>query len=120
MRALMTKRILVVEEDDLQREIVSLMLEDSDCELHLVDSSQQAMDEIQLHEFDVIVMEVAMPHDGAYAAAAMRQCLADKTTQFIAAGAKNFHRHAKQWARFGFNDCLSKPFLTPDLERLVA
>lgn len=116
----MTKRILVVEEDDLQREIVSLMLEDSDCELHLVDSSQQAMDKIQQQEFDLIVMQVAMPHDGAYVAAAMRQTLADKATQFVASGAKNFKRHAKQWAKFGFDDCLAKPFLGPELERLVA
>lgn len=116
----MTKRILIVEEDDLQREIVSLMLEDSDCELHLVDSSAQALDKIQQQDFDVIVMEVAMPYDGAYVAAAMRQTLADKATQFVAAGAQNFKRHAKQWAKFGFDDCLAKPFLGPELERLVA
>ena len=116
----MTKRILMVEEDDLQREIITLILEDADCELHLVHSSQQALEKIKQQDFDVIVMEVAMPRDGAYVAAAMRQTLADKATQFVASGAKNFKRHAKQWAKFGFDDCLAKPFLGPELERLVA
>lgn len=116
----MSKRILIVEEDDLHREIVSLLLEDSDCELHIVDSSCQAMDKIQQQDFDVIVMEVAMPRDGAHAAAAMRQFITGKATKFIASGAKNFQRNAKQWAKFGFSDSLAKPFIGPDLERLVA
>ena len=54
-------RVLVAEDNQLNQEVVSMMLEDHGIQCELVDDGQQAVEAVRKHPPDVVLMDVQMP-----------------------------------------------------------
>ena len=67
------KRVLVVEDNDLNQLIVQHFLETLGCETAVVGNGQEAMDKARLESFDVVLMDLQMPvMDGVTATRLLR------------------------------------------------
>ena len=54
-------RVLIVEDDELQRESISLIIADETTDMTMVESAQEAMIELQKTVFDCIIMDINLP-----------------------------------------------------------
>lgn len=54
-------RVLVAEDNQINRRVVAKVLEHGGHEAHLVENGEQALDALENHEFDVVLMDVNMP-----------------------------------------------------------
>ena len=112
-------RVLVVEDNDLNREIAQCMLEDAGAIVTLAENGQQAVDLIEQStpgSFDAVLMDIMMPVlDGIGAAKAIRAL--DRpdaaTLPIIAMTANAFEQDRQKTRAAGMNEHLTKP-IQPD------
>ena len=101
----MTKRVLVVDDDDLNREVIAAMLEDQDCVFDEAENGLDAVARASNAHYDVIYMDIMMPvMDGVSATQQIRKKLGASRTLIIAVTAKDLVGNAKSWAAAGFDD----------------
>jgi CheY-like chemotaxis protein len=118
-----TKSVLIVEDNELNREIAVEMLEEHGFSVQTAENGAEAVSLISQSapgDIDVILMDVQMPvMDGYEAAQAIRalenQELAD--IRIIAMTADDFEDAMRKSAAAGMNGYVSKPF---DVDRLLA
>ncbi|MDR7130660.1 PAS domain S-box-containing protein [Algoriphagus sp. 4150] len=108
-------RILLAEDNDLNLQLMSLMLEQLGYDFAVAKNGQEALDMVRQKEFDIILMDVQMPVlNGLEAAKKIRQ-MGDKGGLFIVGLSANvFDEDRKKAAEAGMDDYLTKPI------RLVA
>ncbi len=108
-------RILVVEDNELNAEIASCLLEDKDFEVDCVYDGAQAVERIRTTEpgtYDVILMDIMMPvMDGLDATRAIRKMDREDchTIPIVAMSANAFDDDLKKSVECGMNGHLSKP-----------
>lgn len=109
------KRVLLVEDNEMNVEIASEILEMNDMEVTIARNGQEAVDQFQASSpfyFDVILMDMQMPvMDGCQATEAIRQLERPdaKTTAIIAVTANAFSEDISKALRAGMNAHVSKP-----------
>ncbi len=114
------RRLLVVDDSDINREVVARALTQEGAEAFLANDGQQALDALRAYPtaFDAVLMDVQMPlMDGLTATRLVRDELGLTALPVIAftAGVLDEERQRALWA--GVNDFLAKPV---DLEQMVA
>lgn len=117
------KKILLVEDNDLNAEIAQLQLEEAGAEITIVRDGKQALEMFEENPagtFDVILMDIMMPvMDGLTATKRIRAL--DKkdawTIPIIAMSANAFEEDAKKSMEAGMNAHLAKPL---KIERVIA
>lgn len=118
------KKVLLVEDNDLNREIAKTLLED---ESVLVSEAVDGLDALKVFEeseigyFDLILMDVVMPNmNGLSATRAIRELnRIDSNLPIIALSANAYAEDIKKTKDAGMDDYVSKPFKIENLVEMI-
>ncbi|MCF0117347.1 MAG: response regulator [Bacilli bacterium] len=119
------KRILVVDDNELNREISRYMLEDVGCIVEVANDGKEAVDMFsnsKLNYYDLILMDVMMPiMDGHQAAKEIRKLKRDdaKSIAIVAATANAFKEDVDAALASGMNAHIAKPINNEALLRIM-
>jgi signal transduction histidine kinase/CheY-like chemotaxis protein len=106
---LMGLRVLVAEDQVLNREVVGLMLSELGCETTIVDNGVEALAAFDAHSFDVALFDCHMPElDGFEATLRLRRNGVE--IPIVALTANAYSEDRERCLECGMNDFLSKPF----------
>jgi signal transduction histidine kinase/ActR/RegA family two-component response regulator len=110
-------RVLVAEDDAVNRMVVSKMLGEFDVELRVVTDGVEAVQATSESDYDVVLMDVRMPAmDGLAATKAIRQQGGRlQTLPIVALTANAFPEDVKICREAGMSDFLAKPLRKPAL-----
>ena len=103
-------RILLVEDNQINQEIVGQLLEPFKFEIELAENGQEAINKIAQAKFDLILMDVQMPvMDGLAATAMIRDLPGWEAVPILAMTANAFEDDRRKCIEAGMNDHLVKP-----------
>jgi CheY-like chemotaxis protein/anti-sigma regulatory factor (Ser/Thr protein kinase) len=104
------KRVLLVDDDEINREIGKVMLEDVDLVVDLAEDGQMAVEQAKAHAYDLILMDMQMPLlDGLDATRAIRKLPVRSTVPVVAMTANAFTEDKTNCLQSGMNDFITKP-----------
>jgi two-component system sensor histidine kinase/response regulator len=107
-------RVLLVEDNELNREVALGLLEDADLSLDTAENGKVAVHKISHQEYDLVLMDMQMPvMDGVTATKAIRSNPRFRSLPIIAMTANAMDRDRQMCLEAGMNDHLSKP-IDPD------
>ena len=110
------RKILIVEDNDLVRELITNMLED-EFEITECANGNEALEKIADQTFDLIITDVKMPEKGGLELAST---IKDKRLALpILAISGNFTEETEGIASYFADDILPKPFTEEDLRDAV-
>lgn len=106
-------RILIVDDDEINRIVAHGLIEQSGCKATCVAGGEEAIRTLETNAFDVVLMDVQMPEmDGFEAAAAIRRREAElqrRRTPIIGLTAHIGKAEADRSRTVGMDACLGKP-----------
>lgn len=103
-------RVLAVEDNELNRMVLQVILKKCEVLLSIAHNGQEAIDLIQENEFDIILMDVQMPIvDGLEATKYIREEL-KVTTPIVGLSANAMREEVEICKQAGMNDYLVKPY----------
>lgn len=114
------KTILVVEDNPVNQQVASIMLEDEGFTVYVADNGQLGVDAWQEHNPDVILMDCMMPvMDGLTATETIRKIEREngieRAVPIIALTASTVDKDIKRCFEVGMNNYIPKPFELPKL-----
>ncbi|WP_374514864.1 ATP-binding protein [Brevundimonas sp.] len=102
--------ILAADDHEVNRRILTLLLEPHGCRLTLVANGAEAVEAARLERFDAVLMDMQMPvMDGLEAARRLRQEGLNADTPIIALTANALDTHKTAWDAVGVHAFLTKP-----------
>jgi PAS domain S-box-containing protein len=111
------KRILLVEDNDLNRLLAFTILKQYGAIVAEAENGAIAVELMRLHKFDIVLMDVQMPvMDGVTATQIIRQEIS-KNIPIIALTANAIKGKKEQYIQSGMNDYISKPY---DEEKMIS
>jgi signal transduction histidine kinase/CheY-like chemotaxis protein/HPt (histidine-containing phosphotransfer) domain-containing protein len=111
-------RVLLVEDNELNREVALGLLEDAHLAIDVAENGQVAVQKVAEHTYDLVLMDMQMPvMDGIAATRAIRLKPQFQTLPIIAMTANVMDSDREQCTEAGMNDHLRKPI---DPEALLA
>jgi signal transduction histidine kinase/DNA-binding NarL/FixJ family response regulator len=111
-----TIKILVVDDNQINREVACLVLDNPVFEIQTATNGQEAIEKFQEFHPDLILMDMRMPIMGGLDAThKIRSMDAGKEVKIIALTASAFEQERKIFLSQGCNDYLAKPFRTVEL-----
>jgi signal transduction histidine kinase/CheY-like chemotaxis protein/HPt (histidine-containing phosphotransfer) domain-containing protein len=115
--------VLVADDNAINRDVASAMLEQLSCRVELVDNGAAAVECARATPFDVILMDCQMPvMDGYAATAAIRREQAERglpPTTIVALTANALTRDRERCLAAGMDSFLAKPFTQAQLARAL-
>ena len=114
--------VLVVDDDLLNREIISEFIGDTgSISVDEAENGQQACQMVADKDYDVIYMDIMMPVlDGMSATKNIRQLKGLGSPPIIVAvTAKRFEKQVTKFKEAGFDDIVNKPFSEQDITRYL-
>ena len=117
------KRLLVVEDNALNREIAVTMLEEAGFAVDTAENGKLAVDKVRESApgyYDLVLMDIQMPVMNGYEATRAIRALPDAekaALPIVAITANAFDEDRQNAAKAGMNGHLSKPF---DMQQLLA
>ena len=113
--------ILAVDDHEVNRRILALLLEPHGCRLTLVENGSEAVEAAGVERFDAILMDMQMPvMDGLEATRRIRAGGPNVATPVIALTANAMEVHRAAWDTAGVHAFLTKPIDAPLLARTLA
>jgi signal transduction histidine kinase/CheY-like chemotaxis protein len=107
-------RVLLVEDNDLNRDVALGLLEDAQLSLDTAENGAVAVQKISHQEYDLVLMDMQMPvMDGVTATKAIRSNPRFRSLPIIAMTANAMDRDRQMCLEAGMNDHLAKP-IDPD------
>ena len=105
----LTAEILLVEDNMINQKVALRLLEKAGCTVKVAVNGLEAIDQMQLSRFDVVLMDCQMPvMDGLTATTKIREF--DDSTPIIALTANAQDSDREACMKVGMNDFVSKPF----------
>lgn len=120
------KRILVVEDNDLNREIATEILSMTGAAVEAAENGKEAVDMVLVSEegyYDLILMDLQMPVMNGYEATTALRALEREDTKkipIVAMTANAFLEDIQQSKACGMNEHMSKPLDVDQLQRMLA
>lgn len=120
------KRILVVEDNDLNREIATEILSMTGAAVEAAENGKEAVDMVLASEegyYDLILMDLQMPVMNGYEATTALRALEREDTKkipIVAMTANAFLEDIQQSKACGMNEHMSKPLDVDQLQRMLA
>ena len=115
-------RILVTDDNEINRDVARLNLESEGATVHLAENGQQALDwlEAQSAAVDVVMMDVQMPvMDGYEATRRIREKPECKDLPIVALSAGVFQEHQAAALAAGMDGFIGKPFNPDEMVELL-
>lgn len=114
-------RVLLVEDNDINRLYASNVLKTWNCSLEIAENGYVAIEKLKNNFFDIILMDVQMPvMDGYEATQAIRMSEPPKNKiPIIALTANATRKDIERCLAAGMNDCVPKPFTPDELFRIL-
>ena len=115
------RKILVVDDEPINRQVVSYILEEVGLEVDMAEDGKDALTKIQQAYYDIVLMDMQMPElDGLHATRELRTRLGLENLVIIAMTANAFDDDRVRCTAAGMNDFIAKPFKPESLfEKLV-
>ncbi|MEZ4647402.1 MAG: ATP-binding protein [Candidatus Eisenbacteria bacterium] len=117
-------RVLVAEDNEINREVAQEMLDLLGCECVMAANGREAVDIFSQREFDVVLLDCQMPVlDGFGAVAEMRRIEEGgdrKRTPVVAVTANAMREDRERSLSAGMDGFLSKPYTLAELRRTIA
>ncbi len=114
------RSILAVDDHEVNRRILALLLEPHGCRLTLVENGAEAVEAAGVEPFDAILMDMQMPvMDGLEATRRIRAGGPNVATPVIALTANAMDVHKAAWDAAGVHAFLTKPIDAPLLARTL-
>jgi len=115
------RRVLVVEDNPVNRTIAVRLLAREGCEVDAVESGREAVEACASTEYDLILMDIQMPEMDGYEATRRIRALegSQRRTPIIAVTASSVEDSRNRCLEAGMDDFLSKPFDADGLRRLL-
>lgn len=112
-------RILIVEDVEINRELVQVLLEAAGHTVDAVSNGEEAIAAVQTVNYDLVLMDIQMPGmDGLTAIKEIRALRDPASETFIAAMTANvLPQQVRAFLKVGFNDHIGKPVRRDDLFR---
>jgi PAS domain S-box-containing protein len=105
------RRVLVVDDEPLNREVISCVLQEVGLQVHGAGDGREALARIRDEDYDIVLMDMQMPElDGLDATRAIRALPGRGDVVIIALTANAFDTDRARCLRAGMNDFVSKPF----------
>ncbi|MEQ9443090.1 MAG: ATP-binding protein, partial [Cyclobacteriaceae bacterium] len=105
-----TPKILVVDDNAINRKVVSELLKKSGCNVTLASSGEDAIRWVQQQPFDVIYMDIQMPKmDGIEATRRIRALNLPQTPPIVALTAYSLPGDKEKFVKAGLDDYMAKP-----------
>ncbi len=114
-------RVLLAEDNEINRMIAAKMLEGSVARLTMVEDGMEALEALSTGDFDLVLMDVQMPRmSGLDAIAAIRGTASRyRDVPVVALTANAMVTDRDRFLAAGFSDYLSKPYRRSDIEALL-
>jgi len=117
------KRILVVEDVELNQHLARHIMESWGCVVEIAENGSLAVEKVRKNEYDLVLMDIQMPvMDGMEATRQIRG-MADElksAVPIVALTANAMKSERDAYIKLGMNDCMAKPFEEPMLFRTVS
>jgi two-component system, chemotaxis family, chemotaxis protein CheY len=112
-------QILVVEDDEAIRGLVSEVLRDDGYDVREASNGVEALEQVQKNRPDLIVLDLMMPvMDGwAFVEECRRKSCCDEIPIVVTSASHDLPHTAEKLRTFGVRTCLAKPF---DVDGLLA
>ena len=112
------RKLLLVEDNEINQEIVVGLLEDYELDICLANNGREALDRLaEESDFDVILMDIQMPEmDGYEATRAIRRQPQFKETPILALTANAMTEDREKAVAAGMNELIAKPI---EVEKLI-
>jgi CheY-like chemotaxis protein len=116
-----TARILLAEDNEVNRRVASRMLAKLGQEVELAMDGQGALDAVRARDFDLVLMDVQMPNlDGLEATRRIREEIApERQPSIVAMTANAMSGDRERCLEAGMNGYLSKPISFMELKRAL-
>ncbi|MBK8018032.1 MAG: PAS domain S-box protein [Betaproteobacteria bacterium] len=113
-------RVLVAEDEPINREIAQLILEDAGLLVDLVEDGAQAVDHASRNDYALIVMDMQMPvMNGLEATRAIRQLPDRGLLPIVAMTANAFAEDRARCMEAGMNDFVTKPVMPEQFYEVI-
>ena len=125
IKTLSGKRLLIVDDVEINRFIVQMMVEKAGAETEMASGGQEAYDMFSASRpgyYDAVLMDVMMPHMSGYEATSLIRSLPRKdaeTVPIIAITANAFEEDIRKSSEAGMNGHVSKPINEKDLRECL-
>ena len=122
-RRLVNKKILLVEDNEMNQLVASKVLNKWGCEVDIADNGKIAVQKLNTNDYEIILMDMQMPEmDGYEAARYIRGKMVSPKSDIpiIAMTAHAFAEEIEKCKEAGMNDYISKPFDQNDLYEKIA
>ena len=115
-----TPKILLVDDNEMNRSLAHLMLEKANSTCDMVASGGEAVKKLSEENYDIVFMDCQMPGmDGFQATEAIRKLSKKKQPYIIAMTANPLNGDLDRYLSAGMDDYLSKPINYNELELMI-
>lgn len=114
-----SKKILLVEDNKINQMITQKMLEKVAIDCKIIDNGEDAIEDIKVNNYDLILMDVHLPGiNGTEATTEIRKF--NSTIPIIALTAISLNENREMLLSFGMNEVITKPFEPNHFYKIIA
>lgn len=117
------KRILVVEDVELNQHLARHIMESWGCVVEIAENGSLAVEMVKRSDFDLVLMDIQMPvMDGMEATRQIRSMRDERkaAVPIVALTANAMKSECESYLKLGMNDCMAKPFEEPMLFNTIS